>query len=65
MVSSATRAPSAVMATAAWVCLWVSTPTMMSAGGPSLILPVLQSDRGPSGPAGGQDCDGMNGLRLL
>jgi hypothetical protein len=42
----------------------VSTPTMMSVGMAWLMPPVLRSGRGSGDPAGGQDCDGTDGLRL-
>src|SRR5918994_160338 len=64
MVRSATHAPRPVTATAAWVCLWVSTPTMMSVGMVPLMSPVLRSVGEPGDPAGGQDCDGMEGLSV-
>jgi hypothetical protein len=42
----------------------VSTPTMMSVGIAPLMLPALRSGRGSGDPAGGQDRDGTDGLRL-
>src|SRR5918911_4038812 len=48
MVIAPRRAPSAVMATAAWTCLWVSTPMMTSAGLLSFISGPPGGFRGPA-----------------
>jgi hypothetical protein len=60
------RAPSALIATAAWVRLWVSTPMMMSVlVTVSLMLCGSRPDGRPDDRAGGQNCDGMDALKLL
>ena len=54
------RAPSAFRATAAWVCLWVSTPMMISASGASAARRASPGGLGPGARAVGQDCDGTS-----
>src|SRR4051794_38781738 len=65
MVIVPRRVPSPPSATAVCTCLWVSTPTMMSACAVSLMATGLQAGCEAWRSTVGQDCDGTIVLKLL